>query len=139
MIFINEKISIFEKNISYKAIKSSGPGGQNINKVSTGICLKYNLNHHRYPSWFIKNLKKYSGSLLSKNKVLTIKANSYRSQIRNKEDALNRIIKLFKKSCLIKKKRIKTNPSKAIQKKRIESKRKKSLKKELRKPLKYHH
>ena len=43
MIFINEKISIIEKKISYKAIKSSGPGGQNINKVSTGIHLQYNF------------------------------------------------------------------------------------------------
>jgi len=138
MIFINEKISIIEKKISYKAIKSSGPGGQNINKVSTGIHLQYNLNHHNYPIWFINNLKKYSSSLLSKNGVLTIKANSYRSQIRNKEDALNRMIKLFKKSSQIKKKRIKTAPSKTSQKNRMESKKRRSLKKELRKPLKHH-
>ena len=138
MIFINEKISIIEKKISYKAIKSSGPGGQNINKVSTGIHLQYNLNHQDYPIWFINNLKKHSSSLLSKNGVLTIKANSFRSQIRNKEDALKRMIKLFKKSSQIKKKRIKTVPSKTSQKNRMESKKRRSLKKELRKPLKHH-
>ena len=132
MIYINKNISINEKNIIYKTIRSSGPGGQHINKVSTGIHLKYNINKSFYPDWFIEKLKKTSGSLLSNSGIITIKANSYRSQTRNKEDAIKRLIKLFKLSSLKRKYRIKTQPPLSFHKKRIKLKKIKSSKKQLR-------
>ena len=57
MIKINETIFIFDNEIKFKAVKSSGPGGQHINKVSTGIILKYDISNIDYPKWFIANLK----------------------------------------------------------------------------------
>ncbi len=136
MIHLQNNIIIFENNIIYRAIRSSGPGGQHVNKVSTGIHLQYNINQYHYPFWFIKKLKSAAGSLLSESGDLIIKATSYRSQIRNKEEALKRMIRLFKKASEIQKQRVKTRPSISIQRKRLDSKRKRSEKKELRKPPK---
>tara|TARA_B110000438_G_C15580518_1_gene549410 strand:+ start:229 stop:648 length:420 start_codon:yes stop_codon:yes gene_type:complete len=136
VIHIQNNIIIFEDNIIYRAIRSSGPGGQHVNKVSTGIHLQYNINQYHYPFWFVKKLKSAAGSLLSESGDLIIKATSYRSQIRNKEDALKRMIRLFKKASEVQKQRVKTRPSISIQRKRLDSKRKRSEKKELRKPPK---
>ena len=132
MIHIKDNIVIFEKSISYRAIRSSGPGGQHVNKVATGIHLQYNIKQHHYPLWFVDNLKKISGNLLSDSENLILKATSYRSQSRNKEDALKRLIKLFKKASQVQKERIKTRPSLSVKRKRLDSKRKRSEKKELR-------
>tara|TARA_B100001250_G_scaffold403967_1_gene419200 strand:+ start:412 stop:831 length:420 start_codon:yes stop_codon:yes gene_type:complete len=133
MIHIKDNIVIFEKSISYRAVRSSGPGGQHVNKVATGIHLQYNIKQHHYPLWFIDKLKKVSGNLLSGSGDLILKATSYRSQNRNKDDALKRLIKLFKKASEVQKKRIKTRPSLSVKRKRLDSKRKRSEKKELRK------
>ena len=126
MIHIKDNIVIFERSISYRAIRSSGAGGQHVNKVATGIHLKYNIRQHHYPLWFVDKLKKVSGNLLSDSGDLILKATSYRSQSRNKEDALKRLIDLFKKASQVQKRRIKTRPSLSV-------KRKQSEKKELRK------
>lgn len=133
MIHIKDNIIIFKKSIIYRAIRSSGPGGQHVNKVATGIHLQYNIKQHHYPLWFVDKLKKISGNLLSDSGDLILKATSHRSQNRNKDDALKRLIKLFKKASEVQKKRIKTKPSLSIKRKRLDSKRKQSEKKELRK------
>ena len=133
MIHIKDNIIIFKKNIIYRAIRSSGPGGQHVNKVATGIHLQYNIKQHHYPLWFVDKLKKISGNLLSDSGDLILKATSHRSQNRNKDDALKRLIKLFKKASEVQKKRIKTKPSLSVKRKRLDSKRKQSEKKELRK------
>ena len=132
MIYINNKISIDKNKITFKAIKSTGPGGQNINKVSTAVLLKYNLNNQDYPQWFITQLLKKAGSIYTKNGYLLIKANSFRSQERNKKDAINRLEKLFELSSHQPKYRIKTKPRKSAIEKRLKIKKKKSRIKKLR-------
>tara|TARA_B100001996_G_scaffold160146_1_gene122120 strand:+ start:40 stop:459 length:420 start_codon:yes stop_codon:yes gene_type:complete len=134
MIYIDKNIYIFEDKIIYKPIRSSGPGGQNVNKVSTGIHLQYDINQHTYPEWFINRLKKISGGLLSNSGLIIIKANSYRSQIKNKKDALKRMVDIFKISVTIPKKRLKTRTPLKSRQNRIEKKKKNSLKKQMRKP-----
>ena len=134
MIYIDKKIYIFEDKIIYKPIRSSGPGGQNVNKVSTGIHLQYDINKHSYPDWFINRLKKLSGGVLSNSGLIIIKANSYRSQIKNKKDALRRMVDIFKNSVNTPKKRIKTKTPLKSRQNRIETKKKNSLKKQMRKP-----
>jgi len=134
MIYIDKKIYIFEDKIIYKPIRSSGPGGQNVNKVSTGIHLQYDINKHSYPDWFINRLKKISGSVLSNSGLIIIKANSYRSQIKNKKDALRRMVDIFKNSVTTPKKRIATKTPLKSRQKRIETKKKNSKKKQMRKP-----
>tara|TARA_Y100001960_G_scaffold204775_1_gene213890 strand:+ start:634 stop:1053 length:420 start_codon:yes stop_codon:yes gene_type:complete len=134
MIYIDKNIYIFEDKIIYKPIRSSGPGGQNVNKVSTGIHLQYDINKHSYPDWFINRLKKLSGGVLSNSGLIIIKANSYRSQIKNKKDALRRMVDIFKNSVNTPKKRIKTKTPLKSRQNRIETKKKNSLKKQMRKP-----
>ena len=135
MIQASDTISIFENKIIYKAIRSSGPGGQHVNKVSTAVVLQYDVTCHSYPEWFLINLKKNGGNLVSKNGVLNIKARSHRSQSRNKEDALNRMVCLFKQSAQKPIKRKKTRPPKRVNENRLLNKKKQSQKKQLRKPL----
>ena len=135
MIQVSDTISIFEDKIIYKAVRSSGPGGQHVNKVSTTVVLQYDLTCHSYPEWFLINLKKNGGNLVSKNGVLNIKARSHRSQSRNKEDALNRMVYLFKQSAQKPIKRKKTRPPKWVNENRLLNKKKQSQKKQLRKPL----
>ena len=138
MIKIGRKISIFNEKIKYKAVRSSGPGGQYVNKVSTAIILKYNIYLFKYPAWFIKNLKSnISSSQLSKTGDLLIKSKKYKSQHKNKKDALNKLIYIFKKSYKRKKLRLFTDTPKKSKEKRLKKKLIQSTKKKLRKNPKF--
>ena len=136
MIHITDTITINDDQINFKAVRSSGPGGQHVNKVSTAILLKYDVLTQNYPSWFLTQLKLNAGSQFSKNGVIILKAQSYRSQARNKDDALTRLIQLFKKSAIQPKKRMKTIPPKSVNQNRLTLKKLQSKKKILRKPPK---
>ena len=131
-----KSIEIDEGKIVYQAVRSSGPGGQHVNKTSTAIVLKYDVTIHAYPVWFLTQLKTNAGSLLSKDGVLTIKAQSFRSQSRNKDDVLTRLIDLFKQSAFRPKMRRKTKPPKRANENRLIGKKRQSEKKNLRKPPK---
>ena len=130
MIDIANGIKLFDKKIEYQAIRSNGPGGQHVNKVSTAIILKYNLNTHNYPEWFLKSIKiNANNAQLSNENIITIKSNRYRSQLKNKRDATSRLISLLKRSSKRKKIRKKTIPTnKSIEtrllRKKINSKKK---------------
>ena len=134
MIDIDNGIRLFDKKIEFQAIRSNGPGGQNVNKVSTAIILKYNLNIHNYPEWFLKSIKihAHNAQLSSKN-IITIKSNRFRSQLKNKRDATNRLISLLKISSKKKKSRKKTLPTKKSIETRLLIKKINSKKKILRK------
>ena len=136
MIHITGSIIINDDQIDIKAVRSSGPGGQHVNKVSTAILLKYNVLTQNYPSWFLTQLKLNAGSQLSKDGVIILKAQSYRSQARNKDDAITRLIQLFKQSAIRPIKRIKTLPPKRANQDRLNIKKRQSKKKILRKPPK---
>jgi len=134
MIKINETISIHDNEIKFKAVKSSGPGGQHINKVSTGIILKYDISNIDYPKWFIANLKtNIESKKLFRDGIFTIEANNFRSQYRNKKDAIERLKIIFKKSSRKLKKRRKTSPPLQSNENRLKNKKKLSQKKNLRK------
>ena len=134
MIDIDNGIKLFDKKIEFQAIRSNGPGGQNVNKVSTAIILKYNLNVHNYPEWFLKSIKiNANNAQLSNKNIITIKSNRFRSQLKNKRDATNRLISLFKISSKKKKSRKKTLPTKKSIETRLLRKKINSKKKILRK------
>jgi len=134
LIDIDNGIKLFDKKIEFQAIRSNGPGGQNVNKVSTAIILKYNLNIHNYPEWFLKSIKTHANNAqLSNKNIITIKSNRFRSQLKNKRDATNRLISLLKISSKKKKSRKKTLPTKKSIATRLLRKKKNSKKKILRK------
>ena len=134
MIEIANGIKLFDEKIEYQAIRSNGPGGQHVNKVSTAIILKYNLNVHNYPEWFLKSIKiNASNAQLSNNNIITIKSNRFRSQLKNKKDATSRLISLLKRSSKRKKNRKKTLPTKKSIETRLLRKKINSKKKNLRK------
>ena len=134
MIEIDKGIKLFDKKIEYQAIRSNGPGGQHVNKVSTAIILKYNLNVHDYPEWFLKSIKiNAKNAQLSSKNIITIKSNRFRSQLKNKRDATNRLISLLKVSSKRKKVRKRTIPTKRSIELRLLRKKVNSQKKILRK------
>ena len=134
MIEIDKGIKLFDKKIEFQAIRSNGPGGQHVNKVSTAIILKYNLNIHNYPEWFLKSIKiNAKNSQLSTKNIITIKSNRFRSQLKNKRDATNRLISLLKISSKRKKVRRRTTPTKRSIEIRLLRKKINSQKKILRK------
>ena len=134
MIDIANGIKLFDKKIEYQAIRSNGPGGQHVNKVSTAIILKYNLNVHNYPEWFLESIKiNANNAQLSNKNIITIKSNRFRSQLKNKRDATNRLISLLKRSSKKKKSRKKTLPTKKSIETRLLRKKINSKKKILRK------
>ena len=134
MIEIDKDIILFDEKIKFQAIRSSGPGGQHVNKVSTAIILKYDLKIHNYPEWFLRSIRiNANNSQLSSKNVITIKSNKFRSQLKNKKDAIGKLITLLKRSSKRKKIRKKTLPTKKSIETRLSSKKINSKKKSLRK------
>jgi len=135
---INEDIYIISKELKFKTIKSSGPGGQNINKNSTAISLIFDIINSRSLSDEIKyKLMNKPNKYLNKYGKIIIKVNAYKSQKRNKSEAILRLITYFNNAILFKKKRIKTSPNKKSIQKRLNDKKQKSFKKKLRKKPEY--
>jgi len=134
MIRINKNITIKESELTFKFIRSSGPGGQNVNKVATAVQLRFDITSSNSFTEEVKTrLKSIAGRKVTKDGVLIIEANRYRTQEKNRQDAIARFIALIEKSSHKKKSRIKTNPSAASNQKRIETKKRLSEKKKMRK------
>ena len=134
MIRINKNISIKESELSFKFIRSSGPGGQNVNKVATAVQLRFDVTSSKSLTEDVKTrLKSIAGRKVTKDGVLIIEANRYRTQEKNRQDAITRLIALIDKSSQKRKRRIKTNPTFASNQKRIETKKRLSEKKKMRK------
>ena len=118
-------IKIKESELHFSYVRSSGPGGQHVNKVSTAVQLKYNVTNSDIPEdikqRFIDNYNKR----ISKNGFMTIIAQSFKSQKKNKDDAINRLEKLFS-DIKIHAKRIPTKPSRNSKVKRVEVKKKRA-------------
>lgn len=122
MIKITPTISIDEKNIQERFIHACGPGGQNVNKVATAVQLRFNVSAASLPEDMYHRLVTLAGKKLSTSGVLTIEARRFRTQLRNREDAREKLTHLLKKATKAQTPRKQTKPTKASKKRRLETK-----------------
>jgi ribosome-associated protein len=133
MLQITREIAINETEIQEDFVRSAGPGGQNVNKVSTAVQLRFDAaNSPSLPEMVRLRLLEQAHGYLTKEGILIIDAQRVRTQAANRQDALNRLMELIRKAAQKPKVRYKTRPTLASKIKRLKTKKKRSEKKNLR-------
>ena len=132
---ISKHVSIPENEIEISAIRSQGAGGQNVNKVASAIHLRFNIFNSSLPEHYRHRLLKLNDKRINKDGTIIIKAQRYRDQERNRQDALERLQLLIRRVIEKPKKRIPTKPTKASNRRRLESKTKRGRQKALRRKV----
>lgn len=126
MLRINQDISIPNDEIEFQAIRAQGSGGQNVNKVSSAIHLRFDINQSSLPDDIKQRLKQMPDERITQDGVIVIKAQRHRSQQKNKKDALSRLRRIILPALEIPKVRKPSKPSKAAKEKRLADKAKRS-------------
>jgi ribosome-associated protein len=133
MIFVAKNISLDESELQLRFVRSSGPGGQNVNKVSTAVQLRFDVgNSPSLPGDVRTRLIRIAGRRITQEGILIIEARQFRTQERNRDDAVQRLVELVRQATQKPKPRKKTKPSRASKEKRIEGKKQRGKVKQMR-------
>lgn len=137
MIKISHNVWLADSELEFTAVRSQGAGGQNVNKVSSAIHLRFDIKASSLPEFYKTRLLELKDKRITKDGVIVIKAQEFREQGLNRNSALERLVELIKSVTIVKRKRIATKPTKGSQKRRLEGKTKRSQVKSLRGKVDY--